>query len=629
MLHQTQLAQIVAQASTIFERLQDDRFIIDTTQNTDSEISDRILEQWCQKIAQGDENKFQKRLSWQGWTLEKIKPYLGSVCLRDPQNLPDWAKTLNDIIEITAVAAQIIPATEICFPDSEPQAFADIFQGILYLARYKLFRHLDENKKIEYEQKNNSEKFRLIELNDLPLGLLSSPAYLTLEYSLLKKLSQICEQTLEQEFNHFRPLGQSLLSRMLGQSSGTENQHYYHKFIKNLLQDGLLAFFANYPVLAKLVAITVDMWVETTGEFIQHLNQDGAEIQNIFNIGNFSSPQVIAVNPGLSDAHQKGRSVIALTFADGNQLIYKPKNLGIERAFQEFLTWCNQESKLLDLKTLKILDKTNYGWVEVVEHLPCQSEIEAKYFYQRIGMLLCILYTFGGIDFHCENLIANSEYPVLIDIETLMHPETKLMDDTPSDTDVLWMMSQQLWNSCLRTGMLPRWDFSQNEQIAFDVSALGNIQPQQAPSPVKRWKLINTDDMHLADEKIALPSRKNTAILNQEVLSPINYLESIVLGFEQMYMFLLSQRDYLLQEHSILTIFQSQKLRFIFRATHIYSAILQKTFSPQLLHNGVNYSLTLDAFTVAFLGVEQPPHTWAIAEAEQQALLNLIFPILV
>ena len=35
--------------------------------------------------------------------------------------------------------------------------------------------------------------------------------------------------------------------------------------------------------------------------------------------------------------------------------------------------------------------------MEYVEHLPCEDEAAAQRFYQRAGMLLCLLYVLGGV----------------------------------------------------------------------------------------------------------------------------------------------------------------------------------------------------------------------------------------
>ena len=75
-------------------------------------------------------------------------------------------------------------------------------------------------------------------------------------------------------------------------------------------------------------------------------------------------------------------------------------------------------------------------------------------------MLLCLLYVIGGTDCHYENLIANGEHLVLIDMETLMHHDTKLIEESPETQKAETGVIQEMWDSVLRTGLLPCWEFS-------------------------------------------------------------------------------------------------------------------------------------------------------------------------
>ena len=65
--------------------------------------------------------------------------------------------------------------------------------------------------------------------------------------------------------------------------------------------------------------------------------------------------KVITIETGLSDPHHKGRSVIAMTFASGLKLIYKPKDLGLEEKFFQLLATLNEKGISPPLKLLKIL----------------------------------------------------------------------------------------------------------------------------------------------------------------------------------------------------------------------------------------------------------------------------------
>ena len=52
-----------------------------------------------------------------------------------------------------------------------------------------------------------------------------------------------------------------------------------------------------------------------------------------------------------------------------------------------------------------MLDRSTHGWVEFVEHLPCRDHDEARRYYERAGMLLCLFYVLEGTDCHYENII--------------------------------------------------------------------------------------------------------------------------------------------------------------------------------------------------------------------------------
>lgn len=59
--------------------------------------------------------------------------------------------------------------------------------------------------------------------------------------------------------------------------------------------------------------------------------------------------------------------------------------------------------------------------MEAISYSECNTLDEVSDFYYKIGELLCILYTLNSKDFHCENIIADGDSPVLIDLETLLH----------------------------------------------------------------------------------------------------------------------------------------------------------------------------------------------------------------
>jgi len=245
---------------------------------------------------------------------------------------------------------------------------------------------------------------------------------------LFEKLLNLSAKTLTAEYSRSVTL-------MEVQLQNQNPQDQYNTFVEKLLADGMLGFFQQYPVLGRLMATVIDFWVEEIADFIQRLQADIPEIQQIFSPSQPNLGKVIEIKPSLSDPHHQGRTVIALTFESGLKLVYKPKGLGAEVAFTQFLDWCNQQDISLPFKVLKICDRSDYGWVEYVEHLPCADKAAAQRFYQRAGMLLCLLHILRVTDCHHQNLVANGEHFVLVDMETLMQPEAKLIADFPQVTE--------------------------------------------------------------------------------------------------------------------------------------------------------------------------------------------------
>ncbi|MEA5595922.1 type 2 lanthipeptide synthetase LanM family protein [Rivularia sp. UHCC 0363] len=609
------IVKIVERATSLSERLNKESDLIRQEQT-----NEELLEHWCEVVAQGDWEKFHKRLQWDSLDINTVGSVLSTIALTESKPLPTWAETLTLIIQIASkFNLDEVDSNSSKFPidPEKPLPFSDLLLSAVLVGRQKLQTCLESSSP-----------------DCLPVKLLSEKAYLQLERGLLQRLVNLSAKTLQFEFSNFRPHDYNQLNLILEKlnlsaqiQSNNPSKEYYINFVKKLLQDGLLAFFQQYPVLARLIATTIDFWVEATLEFLQRLQADKTKIERILNFTENSLGKVTFISGSLSDYHNRGRSVLILTFTSSHKLVYKPKNLGLDVVYNQLLDWCNQHSTLLPFKVIKLLDCHTYGWVlDYVEQQPCEDEEAAKRFYQRAGMLLSLLYVLGANDCHYENLIACGEHPILIDTETLLHPQAQLIEGSVQTIEEMTDIEAQFQDSVLRTGLLPRWDFSPDGRIAYDISALGCVKPQQAPWRSPRWKAVNTDEMHLAYEKVKLQLQANVPMLRGAALSPNDYLEEIVAGFRQMYQFLSTYRQALLKEDEFLNALKAQQVRFIFRATKIYQVLLEKTLAPQFLGNGVERSIELDILSQTFLTSKDKPKAWPILRSELQAMEQLDIP---
>ncbi len=315
--------------------------------------------------------------------------------------------------------------------------------------------------------------------------------------------------------------------------------------------------------------------MDATRDLAERLSRDLPDIERLFSV----SPAVAGIETGLSDLHHGGRSVLLLTFSNGVKLVYKPKDMALEAAFNDFLRWCQHERADIDLRALRVLNRDTHGWVEFVSHKPCADEAAAERFYTRAGMLLAFVHMLRGTDCHNENLIASGEHLVLIDAETLFHHEARTMEGLSATESGGNAATARYWNSVLRTGLLPRWNFSADNRSFSDVSGLGGGSGKAPRVAIWRWCSVNTDEMSIRSEFVAPKEEKNQPLIGDKRLAPDDYRAQIAQGFRRVYDFLIERREALLSDSGPLAPLRSAASRFIFRPTRIYSTVLQRALS--------------------------------------------------
>ena len=607
--HRDDLIKIAEKASTVFERLGTGFVPCDVEEN-EAVINSR-MKKWCQVIARGDEKQFKKRFAWDGLDLSSLKGALGSVRIADRQNLPSWTEILNEAIKTTLpvpteeTEAEVQKKARFLNP-REPLPFEELFVSFVYAARQKL-----------------------ITLTGPGYNLLTEDTHTTLERNLLNMLTSQCVRALDAEFAGFRA-GRQFIHHpsglnIFGSFPDGDDRKLYRAFIREMLEEKLASFFAEYCVLGKLAARVTELWIDALGEFLLRLESDLADIQKTFK----DNPgEVIAVEPYLSDRHNNGRSVIRLEFKSGLKLIYKPKDLALEKVFYKLQSWFNENGITLPFKVLKVLNYQTHGWVEYVEYAPCKNKEEAERYYKRAGMTLCILYVLGGSDCHHENIIACGEYPVLIDTETLSQPPVHIIDDGEIGVKAITMANEETWNSVLRTAFLPIWQMVQGGK-SYDISGLGGIEKQDMSYQKRVWKNVNTDRMKFEYECVRTKPRTNIPVLKGESLLSYNYAGEIIEGFEQMYRFLMEHRENLLSVNNPLAELKNRKVRFIFRNSRVYSEILKKALCPEYLRDGADRSIQLDVLARTFIPYSTKPHFFLLFSSELKAVENLDIPIFI
>ena len=598
------LALLVAQATPLWERLEHSP-TPESSAIADPAMADAIIQRWCKNAGAGDWDALARRLRWDGWDMERVRAVLAATP-EIPEVLPPWAEVVEQLMRTAQAMAGRPEDGGFDSPGLDPAhpiIYQDVLLPALAVARERLRTRLGAD--------------------PAALPRITPEAYGHLERGLLCILIEIWVKVLETEFAAIRPFGHKLRALTKPRISANPSREYYERFVGGLLRDGFLGLFQKYPVLARLTATAMMFWVKAAEEFLNRLAADQADLTRIFACG-ISPGKVAAIQPGLSDPHRGGRSVMIAIFESGLKLVYKPKHLGLEVAYGQLLHWCNRRGLALEQRVLRVLNRGTHGWVEHVEHLPCQSAEAARRFFQRAGMLLCLFHALKATDCHFENLIASGEDLLLIDMETLFHPDAKPIMDPAEQSDVESAMEQRFWDSVLRTGLLPGWEPARGGRVV-DMGGLGGDERTHGEIP--KWLGVNTDEMYLGSETVAIPPRANLPMLDGKSLAPRDYLRELGLGFEQMYRFLMDHREALLAPEGPIAAFQGQPLRFVFRATRIYGTILDQAMAPELLVNGAVHGVALDQLSQAFvIGVWEKPDAWPILREELKAMEQLDIP---
>jgi type 2 lantibiotic biosynthesis protein LanM len=431
-------------------------------------------------------------------------------------------------------------------------------------------------------------------------------------YALLPgRLLAVLSGTLALELN---------VARLQGLLAGETPAERFQSFLAHIRQpETALALLQEYPVLARHLLEGVDCWVACSLEFLQRLRADWEALGATFSAGHEVGP-LVHVAGGIGDAHRGGRSVWIVQFRSGLRLVYKPRSLAVDVHFQELLAWLNEHGDHPPFRTLKILARENYGWVEFVAAAGCHSAEEVRRFYQRQGGYLALLYALEATDFHFENLIAAGEHPVLIDLEALFHPRLHQGDAGQPNG----LASELLASSVLRVGLLPQRFWANEESDGVDLSGLGAVAGQLSPRPVPYWEGIGTDALQRARKRIPMAGGRHRPRLQDAEVSVSAYHADIVAGFSGVYRLLQDVRDELLAADGPLARFAADEVRVIIRPTRTYALLLWESFHPDLLRDALERDRFFDWL---WADVKNRPELVPVIRAEQQALRRGDIPL--
>jgi type 2 lantibiotic biosynthesis protein LanM len=361
--------------------------------------------------------------------------------------------------------------------------------------------------------------------------------------------------------------------------------------------------FGKYPGFPNLIECAIGRWVEATAEFILRLRDDQRMIVQEF-AGGCDPGSILELTTGLSDRHHGGRTTIAVRYASGLQLIYKPRETGTERFFHDLVEWLNERDPPYGWRAPSVVARADYGWVEFVSNDSCASMAEAQLYYRRCGALLLLLYLLQFSDGHFQNLVACGAFPVIVDTETLLQP--------------LAAGAGGRVRTVLSTGLLPGGKVLMDH--IYEVSAFGAAFEQTVEVGIPQWRNVGTDEMELEFVKATLPVHSNVPRVAGAPVPPDEYLGDVVDGFRAAGRFVIDLKSELLQRDGPLAGTDRLCVRVALRDSMEYYLALNASIDPALLSRGGDRERAWDRLQAV------PGSDARVLAAEKECLRQLDIP---
>lgn len=215
------------------------------------------------------------------------------------------------------------------------------------------------------------------------------------------------------------------------------------------------------------------------------------------------------------------------------EYIEKPRNALTEKVWASFLCKLEELGAEYLPKAVKIIaeDEDSHA-EEVVKQLSTDKD-GVKRYYRRIGSLLFLAYLLSSTDLHAENIIANGEYPVVVDVETLLTSNITSNNSKKSEK-----------STSLGSSLLPHY---------FELEDTCGICG------------------HINDSK-------NLPTIDGESVSVCDYVDDILKGFSDTYDLVLNNKDEIIP---YIEAFSPCTFREIPRNTRVYAYVVQQVYKAK------------------------------------------------
>lgn len=372
-----------------------------------------------------------------------------------------------------------------------------------------------------------------------------------------------------------------------------------------------------YTELFPLINLRINSYLAYIREIMSNVSLDFESIQTLIPL--MDSPlKMMDIKLGSGDTHSDGKSVAKLVFNQGI-VYYKPRTGELDIKFFDFLDKLYEYDPNFKFKRIQIISRDTYSYFEQIDHVLVQDAQEMQHYYEKLGYILCIMYTLNGTDFHSENIIAHGKDPVLVDLESLFHSNI-FLNENLYDHGFLEIIKASD-PTVLDIGILPKKIVKNYDSDDYSLEIGGIGAEKQKVSPFKFSEFTidpNGNPKHIRKFGVNGVSENNPVkeLTNSE-LSEINRIMQT--SFEYCYNWILNNKS--LYVSMVNEYFSNQKIRVILRPTFLYSKLMIMSKNIYFLGNKTNRQILFSK--LAYERKNQMPFVYS----EYEQLMNYDIPI--
>lgn len=342
--------------------------------------------------------------------------------------------------------------------------------------------------------------------------------------------------------------------------SHEERTNFFVKYMND--SKNLKLFFDRYTDLSDRIILQVMDIMNLQMEIIDRYNSEKDYLEKIFGV----EGEITSIDCAMGDLHD-GKTVCIVNFENG-RIIYKPRDSFLDIMYNEILHIVAK-----NMKTIVTVNRKNYSWHEFISYKECDNIRQVHKYFYKAGIHLAIFYALGSSDIHYENIIANGENPIFIDLETLMHGVI--------NSSVFYSNFKGIHDSVIATGLLP---FSTNDGI-FDFNISGLFTKSTKSKKIKQYFLQESggeEDWKYQDRFVTLNPEKNIVKYKGKIIKSNSVEKDIISGFTN------ATRRIIEKKEDIVLILKKYAkngtiVRQLLRPTYVYHKFIVACSHPDIL----------------------------------------------